>query len=159
MMGNAETMYLLSTNAGYGFVTTLAELNTRNKAGKATLKVPDGVNVLLPQKVRDFDDDWIAVITNVGRLLIFTVGELPQLSKGKGVKLINVPGAKFKAGEESVVDTAVFQEGSILRVYSGKRYLNLKPADFDNYVGTRAQRGRFLPRGFRQVQSIVSISR
>ncbi len=157
MIGNAETEYLLATNAGYGFIAPLGELNTRNKAGKATLRVADGAKVLIPQSVKDFDDDWIAVITNVGRLLIFTVGELPQLSKGKGVKLINVPTAKFKAGEEFVVDITLFQEGNSLRVYSGKRYLNLKSADFDNYVGGRAQRGKFLPRGFRQVQSIITV--
>ncbi len=157
MIGNAETEYLLATNAGYGFIAPLGELNTRNKAGKATLRVADGTKVLIPQSVNDFDDDWIAVITNVGRLLIFTVGELPQLSKGKGVKLINVPTAKFKAREEFVVDITLFQEGNSLRVYSGKRYLNLKSVDFDNYVGARAQRGKFLPRGFRQVQSIITV--
>ena len=157
MMGEAETEYLLATDAGYGFVAPLGELNTRNKAGKATLRVPDGTKVLLPQKVHDFDDDWIGAITNVGRLLIFTVGELTRLSKGKGIKLMNIPSAKFKSGEEFLVDTTIFQEGQSLRVYSGKRYLNLKPVDFDNYVGTRAQRGKFLPRGFRQVQSIVTI--
>jgi topoisomerase-4 subunit A len=157
MMGNPDFEYLLSTNAGYGFVAPLGELSTRNKAGKATLKVPDGTRVMLPQQVYDYDDDWIAVITSAGRLLIFTVGELPQLSKGKGVKLINIPTATFKAGEEFVVDLTVFREGNSLRVYSGKRYLNLKPLDFDNYVGNRAQRGKFLPRGFRQVQSIETI--
>ncbi len=157
MIGNAETEYLLSTNAGYGFIAPLGELSTRNKAGKATLRVPDGVKVMIPQQIFDYEDDWIAVITSAGRLLIFTVGELPQLSKGKGVKLTNIPPAKFKTGEEFVVDTTIFQEGNSLRVYSGKRYLNLKSADFDNYVGTRAQRGKFLPRGFRQVQSIVTI--
>ncbi len=158
MMGSPQTEYLLATDAGYGFVAALAELNPRNKAGRATLRVPEGPRVLIPRRVNDFDDDWLAVITSVGRLLIFTVGELPRLSKGKGVKLIHVPTAKFNAGEESVVAAAVFQAGSSVRVYSGKRYLNLKPADFDNYVGARAQRGKFLPRGFRQVQSIVAIS-
>jgi topoisomerase-4 subunit A len=159
MMGNEKTEYLLATDAGYGFVASLGEITTRNKAGKSTLRVPEGVKVLPPKKVADFEDDWLAVITNVGRLLIFTVGELTRLSKGKGVKITNIPSAKFKTGEESVTDIAVFQEGDSLRVYSGKRYLNLKPADFDNYVGTRAQRGKFLPRGFRQVQSIEAISK
>ena len=157
MMGNAKTEYLLATNAGYGFIAPLDELNTRNKAGKATLKVADGTNVMRPRRVHDFEGDWIAVITNIGRLLIFTVGELPQLAKGKGVKLINIPTAKFTRGEEYVVDTTLFQEGNGLRIYSGKRYLNLKPTDFDNYVGSRAQRGKFLPRGFRQVHSIITV--
>jgi len=159
MMGVEDTEYLLCTNAGYGFVCKLGELVTRNKAGKATLKAGDNVNVLIPQQVNDFDDDWVAVITSVGRLLIFTVGELTRLARGKGVKLINIPGAKFKAGEESVVDYAVFCEGEHLRITSGKRHLNLKPSDFDNYVGQRTQRGKFLPRGFRQVHTIEAFSK
>ncbi len=159
MMGGEDNEYLLCTNAGYGFVARLGDLVTRNKAGKATLKAGGDVDVLAPRRVFDFEDDWVAVVTNVGRLLIFTVGELTRLSKGKGVKLINIPAAKFKAGEEIVVDLTVFREGDHLRVFSGKRYLNLKPADFDNYVGQRAQRGKFLPRGFRQVQGIDTVSK
>lgn len=159
MMGTEDSEYLLCTNAGYGFVCKLGEIVTRNKSGKTTLKAGQGVDVLLPRRVNDFDDDWVAVITTTGRLLIFTVGELTRLARGKGVKLINIPGAKFKSDEESVVDLAVFSEGQHLRIYSGKRHLNLKPADFDNYVGQRAQRGKFLPRGFRQVQAIETISR
>ncbi len=159
MIGREKTEYLLCTDAGYGFVCSVGELLTRNKSGKATIKAGNGVNVLIPQRVHDFDDDWIAVITSVGRLLIFTVGELTRLSKGKGVKLINVPSVKFKSGEEKVLDFAVFREGEVLRVTSGKRYLNLKPSDFDNYVGLRAQRGKFLPRGFRQVQTIQAIAK
>jgi len=84
MMGDENTEYLLCTNAGYGFVCKLGELVTRNKAGKATLKAGDPVTVLIPQRVNDFDDDWVAVITSVGRLLIFTVGELTRLARGKG---------------------------------------------------------------------------
>jgi len=159
MMGREQAEYLLSTDAGYGFIARLEELNTRNKAGKATLRVPDNMNVLIPRRVHDFDDDWIAVITNVGRLLIFTVGELTRLAKGKGIKLINIPSPKLKSREEFVAGVCVFREGDGLRVFSGKRYLNLKPADFDNYVGARAQRGRFLPKGFRQPHAIQSISK
>ena len=159
MMGSEQGEFLLATSAGYGFVARLGEITTRNRAGKTTLRVPDGARVLVPEPVTDFDDDWLAVITSVGRLLIFTVGELTRLSRGKGIKLINIPAARFKSGEESVVDMTVFREGDSVRIYSGKRYLNLKPADFDNYVGSRAQRGKFLPRGFRQVHSIEKISR
>ena len=159
MMGKEETEYLLCSNAGYGFVCKLGDISSRNKAGKATLKSSDGVYPLTPKIVYDFDDDWVAVITNTGRLLIFTVGELARLAKGKGVKLINIPSAKFKSEEEFVVDYAVFEEGDSLRITSGKRYLNLKPSDFDNYVGQRSQRGKFLPRGFRQVQTIEPIKK
>jgi len=159
MIGDDKSEYLLATDAGYGFVASLSNLGTRIKAGKAVLRVPDGVNVLAPRPVADFDDDWIAVVTSVGRLLIFTVGEVARLNRGKGIRLINIPVAKFKSGEEFVVDIAVFQEGHNLRIDSGKRYLKMRPADFDHYVDSRAKRGKFLPKGFRRVQSIVPVPR
>ena len=159
MMGTEETEYLLCTTAGYGFVASLGDLATRNRAGKATIKTGDDADVLIPRRVHDYESDWVAVVTSVGRLLIFAVGDLTKLSKGKGIKLINIPAAKFKAGEERVVGVALFREGEHFRVYSGKRHLNLKPSDFDNYLGPRGKRGRFLPRGFRQAQGIEAVSK
>ena len=164
MMGAAEVEYLLCTDAGYGFVARLGELQSRVKAGKAALRVADG-GVLVPQRVFDYESDWIAVATNVGRLLILTLAEMPRMAKGKGVKLINIPRAQYRPngnlvdkGEgEFAVDCAVFREGEKLRITAGKRRLTLKPADFDNYVGARANRGRFLPKGWRQVHAIEAI--
>ena len=155
----AETSeYLLATEAGYGFVAALGQLHTRGKAGKAALRAADGTKILLPKAVGDFANDRAAVITSAGRLLIFALRELPRLAKGKGVKLISIPAAKFKAGEEAVADLAVFSPGQSLRVHSGRRYLNLKPADLDSYAGARAQRGKLLPRGFRQARSVTVLA-
>ncbi len=159
MMGQEQSEYLLFTDVGYGFVARLSDLNTRNKAGKAALTVPDNGHVLMPQKVNDFEDDWIAIITNMGRLLIFTVGELVQQAKGKGLKLIALASPKGQSAGEIVVGACVFREKEILRIYSGKRYMHLKPVDFDHYIGSRAQRGRVLPKGFRQPHLIRSIAK
>ena len=157
MIAQSKQQYLLSTSAGFGFIGELGEMVTRNKSGKATLKVTDGASVLFPQKIYDTDDDWIAVISNTGRLLIFTAFELPKLSRGKGVKLMNIPKALFAEGEEFIISVCAFQEGQKLRVHAGKRYINLKAADFEPYIGSRAQRGKFLPRGFRQAKLIEAI--
>lgn len=154
MLAEHTQRYLLSTSAGYGFIAELGDMITRNKSGKATLKVPEQASVLNPQKVDHVDDDWVAVISNTGRLLIFTAFELPKLSRGKGVKLINIPKAAFESGEEYVISVCAFIEGQNLRVHAGKRYINLKPSDFEPYIGNRAQRGKFLPRGFRQARLI-----
>jgi topoisomerase IV subunit A len=153
MMGNADQNYLLATDAGYGFVASLSELTTRNKAGKASLNT-GGAGVLMPAQVFDYEDDWVACISDNGRLIIFTVGELPKLGRGKGVKMMNIPTKKYKTGEEKMIDFIVFAEGQSLRLHAGKRYINLKPADFDNYVGERSQRGRVLPRGFKNPSRI-----
>jgi topoisomerase-4 subunit A len=122
---------------------------SRNKSGKAVLRARDA-GVLSPQLVYDYEDDWLAAVTSAGRLLVFALADLPVMAKGKGVKIINVPIARYKSGEERLVAVAVFREGDRLRLYSGKQHMKLKPADIDLYLGTRAQRGGNLPRGYRQ---------
>ncbi len=154
LFGTEQQHYLLATSAGYGFVAQLGDLTSRNKAGKTSLKVTEGANVLTPQPVQDLEDDWVAVLSNTGRLLIFTAFELPKLARGKGVKLMNIPKAQLESGDEFVVAVCAFQEGQKLRVASGKRHLTLKPSDFEGYIGARAKRGKFLPRGFRQASGV-----
>ena len=81
-----------------------------------------------------------------------------MLPKGKGVKLINIPGPRHKAGEEKLVGVAVFREGDALRLYAGKQNMRLKPSDIDTFAGSRAQRGRALPRGYQRPTAIETIT-
>ncbi|MFQ5994718.1 MAG: DNA topoisomerase IV subunit A [Acidiferrobacterales bacterium] len=154
MMGQPDDLYLLSSDAGYGFVAALEDLLTKNKAGKAVLKVPKGAKVLPPQRVEKYDQDWMAAVTSQGRLLTFMIGELPLMAKGKGLKIINIPVAKLTKREEYVVATVTFAEDKGLVVHAGKRRLNLSVENLEHYVGERALRGRKLPRGFQQVQAL-----
>jgi topoisomerase-4 subunit A len=154
MMGDDTDLYLLGTDAGYAFLAPLGEMHTKNKKGKAVLRVPAGAGVLTPQYIADPEEDWLAIITTGGYLLVYLSGELPQMGKGKGVKMINIPSRKLKAGEEKVLAAVAFREGDKLVLHSGKRYLRLRPGDIDHYVGERGLRGRKLPRGFQQVQRV-----
>lgn len=157
MFAGEQQNYLLYSTAGYGFIAQLGDLTSRNKAGKASLKVAEGAAVGIPTSIQEIEDDWVAVISNTGRLLIFTAFELPKLSQGKGAKLINIPKVALASGEEFVVAVCAFQEGQKIRVHAGKRHLTLKPSDFEGYIGSRAQRGKFLPRGFRQTSGVEAV--
>ncbi|MDZ7840220.1 MAG: DNA topoisomerase IV subunit A [Gammaproteobacteria bacterium] len=154
MMGEDTDLYLLGSDFGYAFIAPLGELHTKNKKGKAVLRVSPGAGVLTPQQIVNPEEDWLAIITTGGYLLVYLAGELPRMGKGKGVKMVNIPSKKLKAGEEKVFAAVTFQEGDHLVVHSGKRYLRLKPADIDHYVGERGLRGRKLPRGFQQVRGV-----
>lgn len=156
MIGEQSSQFLLASDSGYGFVATLEDLLTRNKSGKAALTVRAG-GVLPPQRIFEYEDDWVAAITDTGRLLIFALAELPQLNRGKGVKLINIPAARHKAGDEKLQSVAVFREGDSLRLFAGKQHMRLKPKDIDTFVGTRAQRGRALPRGYKRATGVETI--
>ena len=163
MMGREDTEHVLCSSAGYGFIVALGELSTRSKAGKAAFKLTANAAVLLPQRVTDDATAQLAVVTSSGRLLIFALSELNRLSKGKGTRLISLPTARAQQAQtvppEYVVGTAVLGANCQLKIGSGKRHLTLKPADFAIYIGARAQRGRLLPRGFRQVSAMSTIEK
>jgi topoisomerase-4 subunit A len=154
MMGVPDQEYLVSSDAGYGFVVRLEDIYAKNKAGKAILKVPKGAKVCAPTKVSDYENDSVAVVTNTGRMLVFDLKELPQLSKGKGIKMLGIPSAKVTSREEFVVAVMSVPEGEGLTVYAGQRHRNLKAADLDHYRGERGRRGAKLPRGFQKVDRI-----
>jgi len=154
-MGSGSTRVLLASDAGYGFVGSLEEMTTKNKAGKACLSVPKGGTALPPVVVNLEMQQQVVAVTNQGRMLIFPLAEVPELSRGKGNKLLNVPSATFKAGEEFLVAVKVVGRNDDLLVVAGLRHLRMKPKDLQNYVGERARRGRKLPRGFQRVDSLV----
>ncbi len=154
LCGKPETLYLISSNAGYGYVVKLGDLYSKNKAGKSILKLPKDAEVLAPSVVEDHERDRVAVLSNIGRLLIFDLSELPQLAKGKGLKIMQIPAPKLISGEEYLVATLAIPENSNLLIFSGQRHLTLKPRDFDNYTGERGRRGNKLPRGYQNVSGM-----
>ncbi len=106
-----DALYVLASDAGYGFVAKGEDLQAKNKAGKALLSLPNGAQVMAPRPVSDLEQDWIAAVTTEGRLLLFKVSDLPQLAKGKGNKIISVPGDRVASREEYLTDLAVLPDG------------------------------------------------
>jgi topoisomerase IV subunit A len=157
MMGADEDHYLLASDAGYGFVTQLENLHCKNRSGKTVLKCPENAKVLTPCCIHDIESDYVAAVTTQGRLLIFPLSDLPELPRGKGNKIIQIPSQRLKAREEWCVAVAVLSEDASLMVYSGKRHLTLKPKDWEHFEGERGRRGAMLPRGFRKVDALVVV--
>ncbi len=121
--------------------------------------MPTGAKALTPRQVNDQESDYLAVVSVTGYLLIFPLADLPMLARGKGNKMMNISSAKFKSGEDYVVDFTVLPEGASLEILSGKRTLTLKPKDLANFHGERAQRGRVLPRGMRRVTKLSCVQK
>ena len=157
MLGADDDLYLLATSAGYGFVAPLGDLITRNRAGKAAISVSPGSRVLPPQPVRDRERDRVAAVTSGGRLLVFPLRDLPQLARGKGVRIVGLHaggrGDAAGAGEH-LVAVAVLAPGAHLKVHAGRQHRHLKPAELAPFEGERARRGATLPRGFRAVTGL-----
>ncbi len=155
MMGTGEDLFLLASDAGYGFVVKLADLQTKSKSGKAALTLPKGGRVLQPAAIgADVDDAYAVAVSNEGRMLLFPLAELPVMARGKGNKILSIPASRLQAREEFVVAVAVIRDRQTLRVHAGKRYINLKFSELDHYRGERGRRGHKLPRGFQKVDRV-----
>ena len=156
--GEPEERYLLASDAGYGFRVRLADMQTKNKSGKALLKLPKGARVMPPVALGEVEGARLVAITNTGHMLVFPVAELPELSRGKGNKIIGIPPKRVAAREEFLAVLAVAPAGASLKAFSGKRHITLKPADLDGYQGERGRRGRKLPRGFQRVERVEVVA-
>lgn len=147
LMASPETKVLMASDSGYGFICTFADLVSRNKAGKAVISLTENAKVLPPQLLENDENLSLVAMSNVGRMLVFPVSELPQLSKGKGNKIINISAAAAKSGDEYLARLLVIKPTNSLVFVSGKRKITLKPSDVDNYRGERARKGSQLVRG------------
>lgn len=151
LLDQPDSLWLLASDLGYGFVCRYEDLLGRNKAGKAVLTLPKGGKPLKPIPINDPDNDRLVAVTRQGYLLCFPVAELPQLPKGKGNKIIGIPP---RADDERLLALACSAPEAGLVIHSGKRHLTLKPADLDAYNGARGRRGKLLPRGLQRVDSL-----
>ncbi|MGY8565020.1 DNA topoisomerase IV subunit A [Paracidovorax citrulli] len=151
--GENDTRFVLASTHGYGFVTRFENLTGRNKAGKAMLNLTSGSKVLPPAVVANPEADRIVAVTSSGNLLAIPATELPELDKGKGNKIIDIP--KAKLATERVVAVVAVGPGNTLLVRSGQRTMNLSYKDLETYIGSRATRGHLLPRGWQKVDGLA----
>ena len=148
--------FLLASSYGYGFVTRFENFIGRQKAGKQLINPDKGAGLMPPVPVQNPESDLVVAITTAGHLLAFPLSELPELEKGKGNKLIQIPPARLKSGDESLAQLTCVRDGGELTLFCGQRKLTLNWRDLQAYSGTRAQRGSLLPRGFQRVDSVES---
>ncbi|MDD7805624.1 MAG: DNA topoisomerase IV subunit A [Endozoicomonas sp. (ex Botrylloides leachii)] len=155
-IGDNDDCYLVSSDAGYGFIVRHADMVSKNKGGKALLILPKGAKVMPPIKIKS-DQQMLAVISNEGRMLVFPLKELPVLSRGKGNKMISIAANRVSDRTEYAVAVALLNGSDSLVLKSGRRFVTLKPSDLEYYQGERGRRGNKLPRGFQKVDHVSVI--
>jgi topoisomerase-4 subunit A len=147
MIGEPEELWLLASDAGYGFTARLKDLITDRRAGKTVLTVPENAQVLAPAPVLSADS-LVAAVSSEGKLLAFKVSEVPEMPRGKGNKLYDIPGKKASARSELMTAVAVVPPKASLILWSGEQHKVLEWRELQDYVGERAQRGAVLRRGW-----------
>jgi topoisomerase-4 subunit A len=153
-IGPENQPHLLASDFGYGFVTEMGNLQSKNQKGKAMLKVPQGASALPSLSVDDVERQHLAAVTSAGYLLVIALKDLPILPKGKGNKIIQIPRKKLVEREEVLKHLVVFDPEDCLVIKSGKRSFKLTPESIKDYLAERGRRGKKLPRGFRSVDRV-----
>ena len=157
VMGQDEQAVILSSDAGYGFVSTLGNLKSKTKSGKHVITLSKQARANRLAMVEDVDNHYVAVATNRARLLIFPISELPHLSKGKGNKLIQIANKDFIDREEFVIGVCAIKDNQKLRVQYGKKHKKYSFEELVNFVSHRARKGLILPGVFKKVDSIEAV--
>ena len=129
--------YLLASTAGDGFIVPSDELLAQTRAGKAVLTTRDGVKTAVCRPVQG---DSIAVVGDNRKMLVFPLAELPEMAKGKGVRL-----QKYKDGGLSDAITFTRAEGLSWKDPAGRTRTE---TDLTEWQGARASAGKMAPRGF-----------
>ena len=141
VIGNVGDKFLIMNTAGFGYISEYQNMISNKKTGRAFMKLPDHAKMLKAIPVKE-NHTYIASVSNIGKLLIFKIDELPILGKGKGNKIINIPKDKLANGEEFMAHAQLLADESSLRLEVGKRSVTLKPKDWSEYILSRAKRGK-----------------
>ncbi len=140
--GKAETSLLLASTAGYGFTAKLGDMVGRMKAGKAFMTLEDGDEPLAPTSIAD-DASAIACLSEKGRLLVFGLAEIKQLSSGgRGVILM-----ELEPKEKLIAATAISQKGvkvSGIGRAAKPQEVSLSASGLAIHIGKRARKGKAL---------------
>jgi topoisomerase-4 subunit A len=159
LIGEDEDRWVVASDAGYGFVVKLGELISRNRSGKAILRLPKNAKVVVPAPLKNPKTDLLVSVSSEGHILAFPVKELPELPRGKGNKIMGIPSKKAASREELMTTVTVVPADESLVILSGQRHMKLTPKELKDYAGERGRRGLKLPRGYRTVDGLYPESR
>ncbi len=137
MIWRGGEKYLVASTAGDGFVVPSDEVLAQTRAGKQVLTLGAGVKTALCRRVAG---DAVAVVGDNRKMLVFALSELPEMAKGKGVRL-----QKYKDGGLSDATTFVLGAGLTWKDPAGRT--RTEP-DLAEWQAARATAGRMAPRGF-----------
>ena len=132
-----KTQVIVASSAGDGFIVNHESMLAQTKSGKKILNLKPGIfaNCLTQVKGK-----LVATVGTSRKLLIFRLEELPELARGKGVRL-----QKLKDSMLSDLSTFQFEEGLEWKDSSGRKKV---VKDISNWMGKRAQAGKVVPKGF-----------
>lgn len=134
-----ERKLLLASNIGNGFIVKEADMIANTRKGKQVMnvKMPDEAHLCVPVK-----GDHVAVIGKNRKMLIFPLVQLPEMARGKGVRL-----QRYKDGGIADMQCFSMEDGLTWKDSAGREYIRSQE-ELTEWMGDRAQAGRMVPKGF-----------
>ncbi|PIE46138.1 MAG: DNA topoisomerase IV subunit A [Gammaproteobacteria bacterium] len=151
LLDQPQSNYLFVSDIGYGFISAYNNMVTRTRSGKSFLSPGKGT-IMPPVKLSD-KIKYILFITDDARVLLLARGEISQLVRGKGNKLIQIPPKAIKTGVR-VKEIVPLVGTETLRFKVGRRKENLSPEAWLQWLNSRAKRGQLLPKGLEKYKFI-----
>ena len=130
--------FLICSTSGHGFIVKSDDVIANTRKGKQILNVKLPIEAVACSPIPSADYDQVAVVGTNKKLLVFGLSELPEMSRGKGIKLQN-----YSKGD-ILSDARVFMSSDGLTWGKG----GLSAKELSKYVGSRAQAGKVIPKGF-----------
>jgi topoisomerase-4 subunit A len=154
LIGEPDDLWLLASDAGYGFKARLKELYARNKKGKSVLKVPENARVLPAQPIAH-EAALAVLVNNDGEVLALPVAQIEEMTAGKGQNLYGIPGKKSADRDEYLTAMAVVAPGEVLTVYSGgSAPMKLKYDDLKQFQDKKGRRRERFSRAYKQIDRL-----
>jgi topoisomerase IV subunit A len=143
LAGHADTRVLLATADGYGFLCRLGDMTATKRAGKQFINLDGGSKLLAPVLYAQGGNQHLVALSSTGRLLIFTLDQMKELSGGgKGVIIMGLD-----AGEELAAACVAGDSVTLLASTRGGKAVefNLAARDWETWLGKRARKGKPAP--------------
>ena len=139
---DASAKLLLASHEGYGFIINESEVIANTRKGKQIMnvKLPDEMKIC--QRVTG---DTVSVVGENRKMLVFPLSELPELSRGKGVRL-----QKYKDGGVSDIRTFAMDQGLTWQDSADRTFTRSKE-ELLEWTAARASAGRMVPKGFPRI--------
>jgi topoisomerase-4 subunit A len=154
LIGEPDDLWLLASDAGYGFKVRLRELYARNRKGKSVLKVPENARVLPAQPIAD-EAAFAVFVNNDGEVLVLPASQIQEMAVGKGQNLYGIPGKKSADRDEYLTAMAVVATGETLTVYSGNSSpMKLRYEELKQFQDKKGQRRQRFSRAYKQVDRL-----
>ncbi len=135
--------YLMANSAGFGFCVPSQATQSKNRNGKACMTLPENSQMLLPIAIDTIENQYLALLNSLGRLLVIPLKDVAVLGKGKGNILMKCK-SSFEHDPIYLLSIAIISENQKLTITNHKQTQKLDFNKWKLYIGKRGQTGKNL---------------